>query len=135
MDYLKEKKDSFRRKQLRVFLNNLCVDNESILCQIWDNIHILLGAEKQALTKHPSGEDSGSLESNIWYQASILIMILKMWMYCIFFSFNGHNIQFEVSPPLFLFQVYLFVMQRGFLLCFMSNMAANKTIYSLEPSR
>ena len=53
MDYLKEKKDSFRRKQLRVFLNNLCVDNESILCQIWDNIHILLGAEKQALTKHP----------------------------------------------------------------------------------
>ena len=51
------------------------------------------------------------------------------------FSFNGHNIQFEVSPPLFLFQVYLFVMQRGFLLCFMSNMAANKTIYSLEPSR
>ena len=32
MDYLKEKKDSFRRKQLRVFLNNLCVDNESTLC-------------------------------------------------------------------------------------------------------
>ena len=53
----------------------------------------------------------------------------------VYFSFNGHNIQFEVSPPLFLFQVYLFVMQRGFLLCFMSNMAANKTIYSLEPSR
>ena len=51
MDYLKEKKDSFRRKQLRVFLNNLC--NESIICQTWDNIHILLGAEKRALTKHP----------------------------------------------------------------------------------
>ena len=45
------------------------------------------------------------------------------------------NLKFLPCCFCFKLVIYLFVMQRGFLLCFMSNMAANKTIYSLEPSR
>ena len=50
-DVLKRKERYIFRRADKSFFELAC--NESIICQTRDNIHILFGSEKRALTKHP----------------------------------------------------------------------------------